>query len=74
MGGTDQIITFDPNVAPGEEPVPVYAEYERYTASSGNPYLKPMESYNYDLSLDWYFPEKVFRITTAVFRLTPAVF
>jgi TonB-dependent receptor len=57
MGGTDQVIFFDPNVVPGEEPVPVYAEYERYTASSGNPFLKPMESYNYDLSLEWYFSE-----------------
>jgi TonB-dependent receptor len=31
--------------------------YNRYTASSGNPFLKPMESINYDLSLEWYFSE-----------------
>lgn len=57
IGGQDMQVTFDPNVPEGEEPIPVYAAYDRYTASSGNPYLKPMESYNYDLSLEWYFAE-----------------
>lgn len=57
IGGQDMQITYDADVSAGEEPIPVYAEYERYTASSGNPYLKPMESYNYDLSLEWYFAE-----------------
>ncbi|MDP7592931.1 MAG: TonB-dependent receptor [Litorilituus sp.] len=57
IGGQDMQITYDPDVPVGEEPIAVYAEYERYTASSGNPYLKPMESYNYDLSLEWYFAE-----------------
>lgn len=27
----------------------------RYTANSGNPFLKPMEAVNYDLTLEWYF-------------------
>lgn len=26
-----------------------------YNANSGNPHLKPMESVNYDMSLEWYF-------------------
>jgi len=57
IGGQDMVVEFDPDVPPGEEPIPVSAAYDRYTASSGNPYLKPMESYNYDLSLEWYFAE-----------------
>jgi len=66
IGGKDMRVEYDPEVPPGEEPIPVYAEYERYTASSGNPYLKPMESYNYDLSLEWYFAEAG-SLTTALF-------
>lgn len=66
IGGEDQRIAFDPNVAPGDMPVPIYAEYERYTASSGNPLLKPMESLNYDLSLEWYFAEAG-SLTTSLF-------
>ncbi|MEW6993043.1 TonB-dependent receptor [Colwelliaceae bacterium MEBiC 14330] len=66
ISGQDQIVIFDPNVPDGEEPIPVYAEYERYTASSGNPLLKPMESYNYDLSLEWYFAEAG-SLTTSLF-------
>ncbi|MGL1955742.1 MAG: TonB-dependent receptor [Colwellia sp.] len=57
MTGEDLNITYDTDVPEGDDPVPVYAKYTRYTASSGNPYLKPMESYNYDLSLEWYFSE-----------------
>ncbi len=66
ISGADQIVTFDPNVPEGDEPVPIYAEYERYTASSGNPLLKPMESSNYDLSLEWYFAEAG-SLTTSLF-------
>lgn len=66
ISGSDQRILHDPNVPEGDEPVPIYAEYERYTASSGNPFLKPMESYNYDLSLEWYFSEAG-SLTTALF-------
>lgn len=55
--GQDMLVIFDPDVPEGEEPIPIAAAYDRYTASSGNPYLKPMESYNYDLSLEWYFGE-----------------
>lgn len=33
------------------------ARYERYTAKSGNPYLKPMEADNYDLTAEWYFSD-----------------
>lgn len=66
IGGQDMEVTYDTNVPPGDEPVPVYAKYDRYTASSGNPYLKPMESYNYDLSLEWYFAEAG-SLTTSLF-------
>ncbi|WP_445776005.1 TonB-dependent receptor [Shewanella sp.] len=55
--GEDISVIYDPNVTPGGVPVPVSASYDRYTASSGNPFLKPMESYNYDLSLEWYFAQ-----------------
>jgi iron complex outermembrane receptor protein len=58
IGGQDLTIILDPeNVDENGQPIPVSASYDRYTASSGNPYLKPMESYNYDLSLEWYFAE-----------------
>ena len=49
--------TLDPNTPPGQEPTTVAAEYGRFTANSGNPFLKPMESYNYDLTLEWYFDD-----------------
>jgi TonB-dependent receptor len=64
--GKDQQITVVPSTVEGEDPIPVYAEYDRYTAESGNPYLKPMESYNYDLSLEWYFAEAG-SLTTSLF-------
>lgn len=59
IGGQDQLVTFDlNNVDPDSgQPIPVSAAFDRYTAESGNPFLKPMESYNYDLSLEWYFAE-----------------
>lgn len=63
----DGISTFDPNTPDGEEPVPIGFEYSRYTAASGNPALRPMESYNYDLSLEWYFAEGVGSLTTSLF-------
>jgi TonB-dependent receptor len=66
ISGIDRTVTFDPNVPDGEEPIPVYAEYDSYIASSGNPELKPMESYNYDLSLEWYFAEAG-SLTTSLF-------
>ena len=48
-----------PDGADPDDPtvLPIGAEYDRYTAKSGNPYLKPMESYNTDLSLEYYFAE-----------------
>jgi len=60
--GKDQnslVQTFDPDedVPEGEEPTPVTSTYTRYQAVSGNPNLQPMESYNYDLGLEWYFAE-----------------
>jgi len=66
ISGQDAIRIYDTSVPEGEEPVLISKEYERYTASTGNPYLKPMESYNYDLSLEWYFSEAG-SLTTTVF-------
>ena len=58
ISGQDLQIEYPPGVDPGDpDVVPVGAAYDRYTGSSGNPYLKPMESYNYDLSLEYYFSE-----------------
>lgn len=62
----DQVSVFDPNTPAGEEPQILSSEYGRYTANSGNPFLKPMESYNYDLTFEWYFSE-VGSLTTSLF-------
>lgn len=67
ISGQDLQIEYPPGVDPSDPNViPVGAAYDRYTASSGNPYLKPMESYNYDLSLEYYFAEAGF-LTTSFF-------
>ncbi|MDT0604375.1 TonB-dependent receptor [Thalassotalea castellviae] len=56
--GEDNVITYGSDINPETgQPDIVSMAYDRYTANSGNPYLKPMESYNYDLSLEWYFAE-----------------
>jgi TonB-dependent receptor len=58
IGGKDLNITYPPGTDPSDpDAIPESAAYGRYTGSSGNPYLKPMESYNYDLSLEYYFAE-----------------
>lgn len=51
----------------GDDRQIVSSRYSRYTAKSGNPFLKPMESYNYDLALEWYFAEGVGSLTTSLF-------
>lgn len=43
------------------------AEYQRYTAKSGNPFLKPMEADNYDFAFEWYFSETTGSLTTSFF-------
>ncbi|EWH08835.1 TonB-dependent receptor [Catenovulum agarivorans DS-2] len=60
----DQIITYQ---GEGDNRTIVSAPYSRYTAKSGNPNLKPMEAYNYDLALEWYFAEGVGSLTTSLF-------
>jgi len=60
----DQVISYE---GEGDDRQIVDARYSRYTAKSGNPFLKPMESYNYDLSLEWYFAEGVGSLTTSLF-------
>lgn len=57
IGGQDAISTYDPDTIEDDRPVQIQKEYARYTASSGNPNLKPMEADNWDLSLEWYFAE-----------------
>ncbi|MDT0628641.1 TonB-dependent receptor [Alteromonas sp. W364] len=53
----------DPN---GGEPIPVLSTIGRYIANSGNPNLKPMESYNFDVTFEWYFAEAG-SLTTSLF-------
>jgi TonB-dependent receptor len=58
IGGQDINITYPPGTDPSDpDAIPESAAYDRYTGSSGNPYLQPMESYNYDLSLEYYFAD-----------------
>ncbi|GGA66849.1 TonB-dependent receptor [Neiella marina] len=59
--GTDTEQTYDPET--GEL---IEYRHTRYTASSGNPDIQPMESTNLDLTLEWYFSE-VGSLTGAVF-------
>ncbi|WP_298632537.1 TonB-dependent receptor [uncultured Umboniibacter sp.] len=55
--GDDLRVVLDPNTPPGQPPVPVSAKFERFLGDAGNPFLKPMESINYDLSYEWYFAD-----------------
>jgi TonB-dependent receptor len=50
--GDNLQVVNDPNT--GE---PVSASWERYVASTGNPYLKPMQADNYDVTLEYYFAD-----------------
>jgi TonB-dependent receptor len=52
--------------APGEETEIVSSEILAWTAQAGNPLLAPMESVQYDLSLEWYFSDSD-SLTTTVF-------
>jgi iron complex outermembrane receptor protein len=45
----------DPDNAEEYESAIQTAEVVDWTGSGGNPYLKPMESIQYDVSLEWYF-------------------
>jgi TonB-dependent receptor len=64
ISAEDLVITYDES---SEQREIVDARYSRYTANSGNPFLKPMESYNYDLALEWYFSEGVGSLTGSFF-------
>lgn len=64
ISAEDLVINYDETTNPPEI---ADAEYGRYIAKSGNPYLKPMESYNYDLAMEWYFAEGVGSVTTSLF-------
>lgn len=70
ISGTDMERTFEelPEDAPEDaKPKLIAAEYKRYTASAGNPGLKPLESTNIDLTLEWYFSESG-SLTSAIFN------
>jgi len=64
ISADDQVINY---TGTGDDRQISDAYYSRYTAKSGNPFLKPMESYNYDLALEWYFSEGVGSLTTSLF-------
>lgn len=55
IGGQDRVTVEGPDVDGDGQPDPISSTYGRYTADTGNPGLKPMESVNYDLTLEWYF-------------------
>ena len=51
----DRVNEVGPDTDGDGEPDLLSSTIGRYTAESGNPFLKPMESINYDLTLEWYF-------------------
>lgn len=57
LRNTVPIQTSDPVTVRDDMGVPISHTYTRYTANSGNPGLQPMEAYNYDVTLEWYFAE-----------------
>lgn len=56
----------DPSADPDKLTFPVGAVVERWTGGAGNPYLQPMESTQWDASVEWYFA-KVGSLTATVF-------
>lgn len=57
----------DPNAPPTDEPsFPLGAFVNQWTGTAGNPYLQPMESVQWDASLEWYFAD-VGSLTATVF-------
>jgi iron complex outermembrane recepter protein len=58
----------DPPIDPDTVPAHIWTAFaDDYTGSGGNPGLLPMESTQFDLSLEWYFA-KVGSLTGTVFR------
>ena len=47
----------DTEIGEDGQPEVISAQYNRYLADAGNPFLKPMEAWNYDLTFEWYFAE-----------------
>ncbi|MFN3312957.1 MAG: TonB-dependent receptor [Hyphomonas sp.] len=57
----------DPRTPDGDEPPPGFqGGWYGFDASGGNPFLKPTEADNYDLSFEWYFADAG-SFTTSVF-------
>jgi iron complex outermembrane receptor protein len=50
-------LRYNYNIAADIQTTNGVAELRRFFQSSGNPFLKPMESKNYDLSLEYYFSD-----------------
>lgn len=72
--GASEVVTVrpEPTTEPGEEPLPEETLIEeafvtRWQGSGGNPYLEPMESTQYDISLEWYFDD-VGSLTGTIFH------
>lgn len=55
--GDDRLDTFGDEVDENGQPVAIRSEYGRYIADAGNPFLRPMEAINLDLTFEWYFSE-----------------
>jgi len=69
LGATVVVINppTDINTPPDAVIFPVSANVDRWTGSAGNPLMQPMESTQWDASLEWYFA-KVGSLTTTVFH------
>ncbi|HSC69470.1 MAG TPA: TonB-dependent receptor [Cellvibrio sp.] len=68
LGAT--VVVEDPPVDPNNPDAitfPESATVDRWTGSAGNPYMQPMESTQWDMSLEWYFAQ-VGSLTTTIFH------
>jgi len=70
--GASEVVTIRPDRTGEEEPLPEETLIERafvnaWQGSGGNPYLQPMESVQYDMSLEWYFAD-VGSLTGTIFH------
>lgn len=68
LGATVVVQTPTPPIDnPNAETFPESAEVDRWTGTAGNPYMQPMESTQWDASLEWYFAT-VGSLTTTIFH------
>ena len=57
-----------PDLNPGVSPSTVISNTTGLTGNGGNPYLKPVESENFDVSLEWCFTDDAFLTGTVFYR------